>query len=196
MKIFSDFWAYLKTVFVGGQQLVFSFFDVLGIVLFFFPNLAERLVRDETLTRRIGGGIFFLSFLMANFFLYRRLIQETSEIGENSLLMYPYANPPYNVAEMRYVGPETVKDLDVRLIYKNQAGEKKETEVTEFFPQNDLRMIWHHFKVYVLEPNQVLRFRLVQRKSTLDGKVVVLASFTGAKSGKLVEFREEFNLEE
>ncbi len=189
-KLFSDFWAYLKAVFGRGQQLVFLFFDILGIILIFVPEAGK----DNIPTRKIGEGIFFISFLLSNFFLYRKLTEETAKISESSLLMYPYTNPPYDAVEMQYVGPEKVKDLDVKMIYRDQSGQMKVVEVTKFFPQNDPKMIWNPSKIYVIDPNQVLRFHLVQKESTMDGNVTVLVHFVGARSGKPIEFKKEFNL--
>lgn len=73
-----DLFAYLKAVFVETWQKVFTLFDVLGIVLFFRPKLADFLIGDESLTRTIGGIIFSCSFLLANFSLYRQITEATS----------------------------------------------------------------------------------------------------------------------
>jgi hypothetical protein len=111
-----------------------------------FPHLAQGLVDDETLARNIGGVIFFVSFLLANFNLYRKLSSEvpsTNVLNEDSLLMYPYANPPSNSIEIRYVGQETIKDLNVKMIYKDKAGIDKEQEIVQFFPENDRKMGLH-----------------------------------------------------
>ena len=85
MNILRDFTAYLKAVFAESQRLVFTAFDVIGIVLFVFPHLAEGLVKDESLTRAIGGFIFFMSFLAANFMLYRRMARNDSSEVELQL---------------------------------------------------------------------------------------------------------------
>lgn len=77
-KLVTDLIAYLKAVFVETWNIVFTLFDVLGIVLFFFPTLANSLVSNEALVRTIGGLIFFSSFLLANFTLYIKLVEESS----------------------------------------------------------------------------------------------------------------------
>lgn len=64
---------YLKDVFVESQRSIYSFFDIIGVILFFFPSVAQSLINDVTLTRIIGGLIFFISFLSANFNLYKKL---------------------------------------------------------------------------------------------------------------------------
>jgi hypothetical protein len=74
--LISDFFAYLKEVFVESQRLVFTAFDVLGIGLLFYPYLAESLTDNLMYVRIIGGGIFLVSFLLANFTLYRRMAHD------------------------------------------------------------------------------------------------------------------------
>ena len=64
---------YLKDVFIEGQRSVFTVFDIVGVILFFFPSIAQSLITDIALTRIIGGLIFFISFLWANFNLYKKL---------------------------------------------------------------------------------------------------------------------------
>jgi len=64
---------YLKDVFVESQRRILTVFDIVGIILFFFPSVAQSLITDVALTRIIGGLIFFVSFLWANYSLYKRL---------------------------------------------------------------------------------------------------------------------------
>lgn len=71
----SDLISYLKAVFLDGIQIIFTLFDVLGLVIYFFPGLDVILTLDLLLTRRIGFGIIFISFLFANFALYRKSIK-------------------------------------------------------------------------------------------------------------------------
>lgn len=83
-KFIDDLGAYLKEVLWEGLQKLFTFFDILGIVLFFFPQLAERVFENKWLARRIGVIIFVASFLFANFILYRKLkglIDESEDAG-------------------------------------------------------------------------------------------------------------------
>ena len=196
MSLLRDFASYLKAVFAEGQRLVFTAFDIVGIVLFFFPHLAEGLVRDESLAKTIGGFIFFVSFLLTNFMLYRRMARDVSTLGEHSLRLYPHRNPPYNAAKMLYVGTEMAKDLVVRITYKDNSGNEQTKAATDFFPKEDPRMWQHHYKYDFLEPNQVAYFHLLQKKNTLDGKATVWVSFSGANSGKSVQVKKEFDLEE
>lgn len=67
---------YLRDVFIEGQIAVFTFFDLVGIILFFFPSLAQSLIDDVSVIRLVGGIIFFVSFLWANFNLYKKLSEE------------------------------------------------------------------------------------------------------------------------
>jgi hypothetical protein len=77
-KLITDFLAYLKAVFGETWRMVCTLFDILGIALLFYPKLAENLVSNELLIRTIGGLIFFISFLLANFSLYREMADATS----------------------------------------------------------------------------------------------------------------------
>ena len=72
-RLMDDLGAYLKEVIGEGKERVLLLFDLLGIILFFFPQLAEYVFRNEWLARRIGAVIFVLSFSWANFILYRKL---------------------------------------------------------------------------------------------------------------------------
>jgi len=195
MSLLRDFGAYLKAVFTEGRLLVFTAFDVIGILLFVFPHLAQGL--DEALARTIGGVIFFASFLFANFRLFRRSARgATASLSEQSLRMYPHKNPPYNAVKMLYVGPEIAKDLDVRVLYRDTSGKEQSKTVTEFFPKEDPRMWQHHDKYDFLEPNQVAYFRLIGKKHTQDGRATVVARFTGATSGKSIQAEQEFHLQD
>ena len=66
----ANLFGYFKEVFIEGRQTVFTIFDALGIILFLFPTLAQSLVSNVSLTRIVGGLIFFASFLWANYTLY------------------------------------------------------------------------------------------------------------------------------
>ena len=118
----------------------------------------------------------------------------TETLGEHSLLLYPHINPPYNAVKMLYVGSEVAKDVEVKIHYIDKDGIKQERSVTEFFPRIDPGMWKYHDKYDYLEPEQLGYFRLVQKKSTSDGKATVSISFTGAKSGTPVNFEREFKL--
>jgi len=122
--------------------------------------------------------------------------QSNAGIGEHSLVVYPHRNPPYNAAKMLYTGPEVAKDLVVRIVYQDRAGDPQTKVITDFFPREDPRMWKHHYKYDFLEPNQVVYFHLLKKKSTSDGKATVIATFTGATSGKSVKVEHKFDLEE
>jgi hypothetical protein len=197
MNLLRDFSHYLKAVFTEGQPLVFTAFDIVGIVLFFFPHLAESLVKDETLARAVGGLIFFASFFLANFSLYRRLTRNvTSSLNEQSLRMYPHKNSPYNAVKMLYVGSEIAKDFEAQIFYRDTSGKEQSKTVTDFFPKEDPRMWQYHYKYDFLEQNQVAYFHLIGKKHTQDGRATVVAKFTGATSGKSVQVEREFQLQD
>ena len=106
---------YLKAMFAEGRRSVLTAFDIVGMVLFFFPKVTQKLFDDELSTRIIGGLIFCLSFVYANFLLYKKLSKPTELLNEKNLSLYPYRNPPYNAVEMKYVGPEPIQNLDIAL---------------------------------------------------------------------------------
>jgi len=73
-KLIFDFGSYLKAVFYDGSQKVFTAFDILGILLFFFYDSIEL---SRSMTTTIGVGIILLSFVLANFSLYRKSVKKT-----------------------------------------------------------------------------------------------------------------------
>jgi hypothetical protein len=119
----------------------------------------------------------------------------TQSINEDSVVIYPYKNPPYNAAELHFFGAEPMRDLQVTLIYTDPGGELRRKQVEEFFPQQDSTMIWRYFKANVLKENDLIRFRLLQRKSVIDNKVTVEVKGVGAKSNKPFILTQEFELE-
>ena len=54
MRLLLDFASYLKAAFVGSHRWILTAFDILGMILFFFPRLAEDLITDVSLARGIG----------------------------------------------------------------------------------------------------------------------------------------------
>ena len=67
---------YMKDVFIEGQRSIFAIFDLVGIILFFFPSIAQSLTTDTSITRIVGGLIFFISFMWANFSLYKKFSEK------------------------------------------------------------------------------------------------------------------------
>lgn len=112
----------------------------------------------------------------------------------NSLLIYPYDNPPYNSVELHYVGKEQAKDVQVWKIFRDKGGLEKRVEIQQFFPHNDLKMIWHHVPVNVLRENDIVRFHLITKDDTLDGKSTVEVRFVGAQSGSEIKIKKMIEL--
>ena len=108
--------------------------------------------------------------------------------------MYPYDNPPYNSVELHYVGQEQAIDLQVWKIFLDKNGVEQRILVNQFFSKGDLRMGWYHVPANVMTENDLVRFHLVQKQNTLDGKAMVEVKFVGAKTRKVVEIKKEFNL--
>ncbi len=77
-RLITDLWAYGKAVFAETWRGILTLFDILGIVLFLYPKLSASLTNDESLVKTTGGLIFFLSFSLANFSLYRKLTDNIS----------------------------------------------------------------------------------------------------------------------
>jgi hypothetical protein len=74
-ELIDDFSNFLTVLFVEGKQKIFTLFALIGILLFLFPDLCDELVHNEVLTRIIGVGIFFISFILSNFIIYRKFAE-------------------------------------------------------------------------------------------------------------------------
>ena len=72
-ELIYDIAGYLRAVFIASWRWIGILVDMLGILLFCFPSSLKWLIEDEPLTRAIGSVVFFVSFLVANFFVYREL---------------------------------------------------------------------------------------------------------------------------
>ncbi len=157
-------------------------------------------IRDFSIIGAIVGILVRIVLLPFYRFIRHTLNQRTnsrirSQLNENSLLLYFHRSPPYNAAKILYVGSEIAKDLDVRIIYTDTDGQQQIKQITDFFPDGDSSMIWHQYKYDFLKPNQVAYFRLIKKKSTIDGRVKVSVDFVGAKSDVPIHIEKEFELE-
>ena len=119
---------------------------------------------------------------------------ERRTITEDSVSLYAYDNPPYNAVELHYFGGEPARDVEVWLRYTDQNEIATRRPVEDFFPSDDLKMIWRQFKANVLKENDVVRFRLLQKKHTSNGMVVVEVGAIGAKSGIKIHVKKDFVL--
>lgn len=82
-KLFDDLFSYLKAVFIDTWQKIFTFFDLLGIGLFIYPEIAQEFTDErKSLIKATGALIVLLSFLIANFTVYRKLSIEASTQAE------------------------------------------------------------------------------------------------------------------
>jgi len=70
---------YLYEIFIEGWKWLFSIFDLMGFILFLFPDLATRVGVNKHLVQIIGGTVFCLSFVIANFVSYRELLHKTEK---------------------------------------------------------------------------------------------------------------------
>jgi hypothetical protein len=57
-RTMKDFFSYLKAVFVGVQQIVFTVFDIIGLVIFFYPNMGNSLGSNLNIVRFFGAIVF------------------------------------------------------------------------------------------------------------------------------------------
>lgn len=74
-----DLPVYLRAVFVESYHVLLTIVDIIALVQIFWPVLAERLIGIRLPFRTIGEGLFFFSFILANFNAYRKLARETSD---------------------------------------------------------------------------------------------------------------------
>jgi len=183
--LISGFLTYLKAVFAEGQRLVFTVFDIIGIVLFFFPDVAGSLASNESTVRVIGGLIFFVSFLLANFMVFRKMAQV-----DHLLLLYPHRTATSNAVKMRYQGPERLKNLNVQIIYKDPRGHEIRKKVKQFFLENDPQMIVAAFENKSLDPGQIMYFHLLKAEDVLDGKAMISVDCVGERTNKSVKTRK------
>ena len=78
-QLLNDIGAYVRAIFWEGRKWLFGLFDILGIILFFLPKYATRLELSKPLIQSIGGGVFLLSFVGANFIGYRELLRRAEK---------------------------------------------------------------------------------------------------------------------
>jgi hypothetical protein len=75
-----DIAGYLRAVFTKSWRWTAIVFDVVGILMFCSPGSFEWVIQNAALAQAIGGGVIFLSFLVANFSLYREMHVEGADI--------------------------------------------------------------------------------------------------------------------
>jgi len=101
--MFREFGSYLKSVFKEGRLPIITIITILGITLFIFPQLGERLIQNEQIVRDIGVGILLLSLIFAHFSLYRKMSKDALFHIKDQLLLYQDKNLPNNAIELRYL---------------------------------------------------------------------------------------------
>ena len=179
----TDAIGYVKAVFVDGFQRVFIFFDILGLAIFFYKDLAQMLTTDESVMRIVGGSLLLLSFTLANFRVYRKLAKRA--------LVIVFPNNPYTNVGVRNLGPGTIRDLKVSILYCDENGKQTEDKIQKFFSDDALG---HGWDPSVLVPQQVVYFRLPREDSVTEQKVEVWVQFTVVESGRAMQIREEISL--
>jgi hypothetical protein len=166
LQLIKSFLEYLTALLTETEQKAFAFFDLVGIILFFFPQLAQSLTTDELLARTVGGFVFFLSFLLANFSLYRKLRIDRSDQADIWLRIleksfnnpygvgrYPFRNSIPNLSGFDEQGLPQWCSLYVQIEVANTGYEKgnlnsqideKKTKLPALFRSDDL-----HFECYL-----------------------------------------------
>jgi hypothetical protein len=70
--MFQDIVSYTKDIFTEGKNWIFTLFDLLGIVLFLFPHLAQGIESNDKHIQDIGIAIVLISYTLGNFVLYKK----------------------------------------------------------------------------------------------------------------------------
>jgi hypothetical protein len=192
-RIIPDFLNYLKTVFLESGRWVFAIFDGLGILLFFQPHWTEHFLKDELAARIVGGTIFLVSFLLANFSLYRKRLPEV--VNDQSLLLYTHKTKTSSAIRMKYVGPERANNVVVTVSYKGKNGQQKYNKVSQFFPSNDEELLFHAEPLESLEIGEVVYFYPITENDISDDKIKVQVGFWGTKSGKQICVERTFPIQ-
>jgi len=191
-KLWADLQQYVKGVFLQGGRIVFTAFDILGIVLWFSPRLAGSLGEHVQLARALALGLFLFSFLVANFLFVRGLLP--SSLTEAVLHLYPHGTKTSSAIRMKYEGKEPAKDLRVTVHFSDGSGEERELEITQFFPANDPQLLYRAGPITSLEAGEEAFFYPLGLEDSREGNVTVRASITGAKTGTTVTVTRAFTL--
>jgi hypothetical protein len=76
--LLSDLGSYFKDIATGMLPAFLLFLDILGAIIFFFPQVTASFVANLALVRLVGGILVFVSFFIANFCMYRRLVKRSA----------------------------------------------------------------------------------------------------------------------
>ncbi len=166
--------------------MLFALGDILGIVILLLPSPNPQALRVA------GGLMFLLSFMVANFMLYRK--HRPTTLDAQSLLLYQHRTKTSNAIRMKYVGSETAKDLVVIRSHVDPSGNSIQNTINQFFPPSDPQMLLHGGPLWNLDPGQEAYFYLVGEQETRSGIVTVTVEFTGATTGRHVKVQRVFPL--
>lgn len=191
----ADFSSYLWAVFVEAWHLLFTALDIVGLILFLNPQIAQRLT-DEGTTRMVGALLIVASFVIANFLAWKKARRESIAAEAGLLVLVPHHVNFHNAVRLKYVGVEPVTKKKVLVQYRNTDGTDGEKEVKDFCSQNDPTMWVGGERAYMLDPGQTVYFQvLLTRSEVLDGSVHVRAEYIGVRSQQLVVGEEDIPLE-
>jgi hypothetical protein len=71
-QFITDLVGYIRDVFVEGTQWILTIFEILGVVTFLYPDVAQWATSNEEAVRSLAGSVAAACFVVANFRVYRR----------------------------------------------------------------------------------------------------------------------------
>jgi hypothetical protein len=145
-----DCGAYLKAVLVESKRWIFTLFEILGIVLLLFPNLAETIESDGLRARVLGAAIFLTSFVIANFSAYRDLLRQSRKMPADIKLKLQ----SFSFGWSGWQGSMPISPLRFRIYLDiqntgNEPGKLKSVSVSQFQMSTSLlgnqpeKLSWH-----------------------------------------------------
>ena len=188
-----DLKAYLKAVFLDRSRLALTCLDVLCVLALAHPRLAGFVTTDVQLARSIAVAVLLTSFGAANLAVYRRRVRDGA--SANSVAFD--AGPTLlacRTARVRYLGPESAKNVEISVSYTDPDGVRHESRVEEFFAPTDLLLEAPLAQASILQPGDSVNFRLPLRELTTDAFATVEVRLVGANSGRKVRVRKLFGL--
>ena len=184
---------YLKSVFVDRSRLALTCLDALCVLVLVFPRLAGFLSTDAQLVRSVAVVVLLTSLGLATVAVYRRRSEES--VSEDSIAFD--TGPTLlacRTAQVRYLGPEAAKDVEISISYTDPDGRRHKSYVQELFAPTDLLLEQPLLQGSILQPGDSVTFRLPLRELTTDAFATVEVRLVGATSGRKVRARKLFGL--
>lgn len=186
-----EFTAYLKAVFLGWGQIVFTILDVLSLLILLYPGIATIINANPNTVRIIGGSVMAVCVFWANYNLFRNYFSLKPDFVNITV----FRVEPYFSLELRYLsGIEPIKIQCVKAKYQNDKGEITEQVINQFFPLTDVMMAGHHFiNPPALYENDGFRFHVLPNGEDLkDTDVTIEVNFIGVISKKELTSKTDY----